>query len=601
MHATFAFVIATAAPTAVAAQTELSPELSPELSLELSPDRSIDPPGGGGHAAPLALEGALAQDDSDDDAGGEGEQPPPPPGEDAAEASPEAEDAPPHDGGEDGADEGGADESSALAQEGDSRGESGFMDVRLNLTLTNENVFAEPGETIPSVPGWRFGQPSTLGTMFFDNYDTRFSGYETMSHMVLYRQHNVDSWEAEGALVLRINNLAQDSIDLSDAGSYLRVAYWFDEDRIDQRRISLTAFPTSSDRFRLGYSYRLSWGGDPTYQRSEGAVPGMRLQYDTGDFYTFVGAKSAVVLDRETSEEKAVMGALAGVGYDVTDMVRLELNSGYFNRGNNELQDVIDQSVALYGASAQVAVHDGYPIGTSVDYQLYRNDPERVGRLFMPESYPGGLSWLVKGEFSLLGQTLKDPNVTGGTTTQPATAGDVNVRVKYDRTRFRFDASYRDLAFVLHETPSLPTYSAFPDSYYMEPNFFFAGGADHNFEGTGFTLGLILGIDFPATLSTPTGGIPGDDAVGSGYSTAVVRDVDSIAILPEGDRALPQFAGKLTGRIDFNRYFAGLVDAYYAYDPNQTRLRREGRTDPLRREYGELNQLGFNFTLQSRF
>ncbi|HTM23292.1 MAG TPA: hypothetical protein VL172_22375, partial [Kofleriaceae bacterium] len=56
--------------------------------------------------------------------------------------------------------------------EGEVRGASGFMDVRLNATLTNENVFVKPGETIPSVPGWRFGVPNSLGILFFDNYDT---------------------------------------------------------------------------------------------------------------------------------------------------------------------------------------------------------------------------------------------------------------------------------------------------------------------------------------------------------------------------------------------------------------------------------------------
>src|SRR3970040_1308369 len=38
---------------------------------------------------------------------------------------------------------------------GDLTGSSGFMDTRLAFTLTNENIFAKPGETIPSVPGWR--------------------------------------------------------------------------------------------------------------------------------------------------------------------------------------------------------------------------------------------------------------------------------------------------------------------------------------------------------------------------------------------------------------------------------------------------------------
>ena len=480
-------------------------------------------------------------------------------------------------------------------------GQSGFMDVRLNLTLTNENVFAEPGETIPSVPGWRFGRPNSLGTLFFDNYDTRFSGYETLSHAVLYKNYNMAAWEVEGALVLRINDLAERAIDLSDAGSYIRVAHWFDPTRKEKKLISFTAFPTSSDRMRLGYSYRLSWGGSPEYQRSRAAVPGVKLQLDQGPAYVYVGAKSAVVLDRSTAEEEAVLAVLAGAGVDVTEMLRIEANGGYFDRGGNELQDVITEKVRLYGASLQIALHDKEPVTSSVDYKLYRNDPERVYHIFATEEYPGGLSWLVAAEATILGQTLKDPEVSGGTTTQIGKAGDINARVKIDRTRLRADLQFRDLAFILHSTPSLPTYSDFPPEYERTADFFAALGIDQNIEGTGLTVGVIGGVDLPASLTTPTGAIPGDMVEGDSKSTAVIRNEGDITILPPGEEVLPQFALKFTGRLDFAESFAALADIYYSRDPNQTRLVREGPDDLLMREFGEFNQLGFNFTLQAKF
>jgi hypothetical protein len=480
-------------------------------------------------------------------------------------------------------------------------GQSGFVDIRLNLTLTNENVFAEPGETIPSVPGWRFGRPNSLGTLFFDNYDTRFSGYETLSHGVLYKAYNKDEWEVEGALVLRINDLAENRIDLSDAGSYVRVARWLDPRRGDQQRISLTAFPTSSDRMRLGYSWRLSWGGSPEYRRSRSAVPGVKLQYDAERFYAFLGAKSAVVLDRASGEEEAVLAGLAGAGVDVTEMLRIEANGGVFDRGSNELQDVINEKVQLYGASLQVALHHREPVTSSVDYKLYRNDPTRVNAMYVKEEYPGGLSWLVAGEATLLGQTLKDPQRPGSTVVQYGRAADVNARIKYDRTRLRADVQYRDLAFILHSTPSLPTFSDFPAAYERTGNFFADIGVDHNFAGTGFTGGVILGIDMPATLTTPTGVIPGDTIGGDGTSTAVIRNEGDITILPPGEEAVPQLAAKLTGRLDFAESFAALADIYYAYDGNQTRLTRDDAEQPLMREFGEFRQLGMNFTLQAKF
>ncbi|HTM19992.1 MAG TPA: hypothetical protein VL172_05780, partial [Kofleriaceae bacterium] len=441
------------------------------------------------------------------------------------------------------------------------------------------------------------GVPNSLGILFFDNYDTRYSGYETLSHAVLYREHNVRNWEVEGALVLRLNDVAENRIDLSDAGSYIRVAWWKDPTRKAFDRISLTAFPTSSDRMRLGYSYRLSWGGTPEYRRSRTSVPGIKVQYDWDKGYAFIGAKSAVILDRNTAEESAEMAVLGGAGYDVTPMVRAELNGGLFNRGTNELQDVLGETVWLYGVSAQVALHKDMPVLSSIDYKLYQNDPERVGRLFAKTTYPGGLSWMVAAEGTALFQTLKDPEATGSTVTQPGMAGDVNVRVKYNHTRVRVDAQLRDLAFILHSTPSLPTFSDFPMDYDKTPNYFLAGGADQNFGS--LTLGVIAGVDMPATLTTPAG-IPGDTTA-SGEATAVVRNEGNITILPANESAAAQFALKFTGQLDFSEFFASVLDVYYSYDPNQTRLTRDSNEDTLQREFGEFNQLGFNLTLQAKF
>ncbi|HET9626504.1 MAG TPA: hypothetical protein VFP84_34315, partial [Kofleriaceae bacterium] len=185
----------------------------------------------------------------------------------------------------------------ANADEGELRGKSGFMDTRLAFTLTNENILAKPGETIPNAPGWRFGTPNSLGVLFFDNYDTRYSGFETLSHATMYRDYQSGHLEAEGAFVLRINELTETNIGLSDDGTYLVISDWKDPTHKDPTRISLTAFPVSSDRFRLGYSYRLSWGGTPEYRRSNTATPGAKLQYDTENVYAFVGAKSSTVVD----------------------------------------------------------------------------------------------------------------------------------------------------------------------------------------------------------------------------------------------------------------------------------------------------------------
>jgi hypothetical protein len=163
------------------------------------------------------------------------------------------------------------------------------------------------------------------------------------------------------------------------------------------------------------------------------------------------------------------------------------------------------------------------------------------------------------------------------------------------------DGQIRDLAYILHSVPSLPTYSDFPAAYERKDNLFIAAGADRNWDDR-LTVGLVVGLELPATLTTPSG-IPGDTAA-RGKSTAVIRNNGQqtiITVLPQGEEAVPQVAVKLSGQLDFGDIYAALVDVYYSYDGNQTRLRRDGPEGLFEYEFGEFNQLGANITLQAKF
>lgn len=478
------------------------------------------------------------------------------------------------------------------------RGQSGFGDVRLALTMTNENVLASPGESLPSVPGWRFGRPNSLAITPLDGYDSRYSGYETTSHAVLYRNFRRGRLEVDSALALRINEVSERTIDFSDAGSYILVSLWKDPAHEAADRVTLTAFPMSSDRMRLGYSYRLSWGGNETYRRSKRAIPGLKLQLDTDRGYAFAAVKTAIVLDPATAEEEAVFGWMGGSGVDLTKNLRVEVNGGYFDRGKNELLDVRSQSVRLYGASAQVSVYDGAPLQSSTDYRLFKNDPERMAQLLKKPKYPGGVSWAAMAEGTVLGQTLKDPDATGGTTVQVGTAADLNLRLMINRLRLRLDLQYRDVAYLLHTAPSLPTFSDFPREFRLRPNLLGAVGADNNW-GDWLTIGAIVGLERPASLETPMG-IPGDTS-GVGAATTVVRSTGQMTVLPPGEAALPQLIGKFSAQADFGQHYAAIFDVYGGYDGNQTRLQRMNPVAPLEYEFGNFVQLGFNLTLQAKF
>jgi hypothetical protein len=504
-----------------------------------------------------------------------------------------------------------------------------FVDTRLNFTITDESILVHPNETTPSVPGLRIGTPNSLGILFFDNWDTRFSGYENLSHLVLYKNVDRGRWQAEGALVMRLLEFTDVNLSTIDDGSYIKVTYWLDPTRERTRgNISLTAFPMSADRMRLGYSYKISWGGSPVFFKfnpdlPQGAsafvqntnpAPGARLQYANDIVYAWAGVKSSVLLNRKNGQQESVWAGLAGAGVDILPTLRLEANGGVFDRGANQKQDVLGEAVTLYGGSAQIALHKGMPVTSSTDYALYRNDPSSVEPLFRPEQYPGGLAWLVMAEGTVTAQTLQDPDLPQSTRNQIATAGDLNVRVKWNHSRFKLDAAFRSLEFVLLNVPSFVPYQDFPAQATVEPDLLLSVGADHNFPSLGLTAGLTLGVDRPASFTPPPGqplppeisGTTGMDPGNTLFqrTTVVVRNEGLFDILPPGESPVAIWALKLQLREDFNDFFATLLDFYYVRDENRTKLVQGNPNDVYSlptRQFIEPNQIGFNLTLQARF
>ena len=503
-----------------------------------------------------------------------------------------------------------------------------FVDTRLNFTLTDEDMLVKPNETVPSVPGLRFGIPNSLGIMFFDNWDTRYSGYENLSHLVLYKNVDRGPWQAEAALVLRFNEFTDVNLSTIDDGSYIKITRWMDPEAKKYDNLSLTVFPMNADRLRLGYSYKISWGGSPVFfkfnpdlpQGSSAFVqntnpaPGARLQWAGDRYYVWAGAKSSVLLNRATAQQESVWAGLGGLGVDVTPMLRIEGNGGVFDRGANQKQDVLGKAVTLYGASGQIAVHKGMPVTSSTDYALYKNDPTSVTPLFHAEEYPGGLAWLVMAEGTVAAQTLQDADNPQSTKNQQAEAADLNVRVKWNHTRMRMDAAFRSLEFVLLNVPSFVPYQDFPNKATVQPDLLFAIGADQNFARLGLTVGATFGVDQPATFTPPpgqplppevSGTTPGD--MGNTLNTnatVVVRNEGDFSILPPGQSAVPIYALKFTAREDFNDVFATILDVYWVNDNNRTILQGANGADPNslpHRAFIEPNQIGFNLTLQARF
>lgn len=489
-----------------------------------------------------------------------------------------------------------------------------FIDTRVTFALANSNVFVKPGETTPSEPGTGFGA-SRQNTQFYDNFNTRFTGFETLSNISLYKKSAAffEGLEGEAALNVVVINNPSGAITLFDNASFVKINYrpagWGQKEDI-----ALTAFPVSADRFRLGYAWKLTWGGDSAFTYNQGtgtsstgrpaAVPGAKLQITRDRWYAFVGAKTGLLLNNLLNVQERQAGLLFGGGVDlVANRLRLEANGGYFQRGivPSLAQQGIRAPVNALGGSMQLSLFSD-SILPSLDLRLYKNDPDITQKFFRPETYNGGFSYQLSVEGSVLTQTLVDPDRFASTKPQMASAVAVQARFKYDYWRFYALGLFRTLSFIQFDVPGLPPFFDFSAGSTVRPELWGAIGGDRYFPKQHLTLGLILGVQSPASVSAPRFDFGGTNPPPglTGPRTVVVRDVNLFAILPPDVAVLPIFSVKGTFRFDISEYFAVLGEAFYNRDENRVTF-RDSTTFISQPVFENPNQLGFNAVVQARF
>jgi hypothetical protein len=501
-----------------------------------------------------------------------------------------------------------------------------FIDTRITFAISDDNLLAGPGETNPSSPSTSF-TPGERSNLFFDNYNTKDSGFESLSHIVLYKKlpSFFKNLTTAASLVVRMDyHLEKKEFRLRDSGSYLILDYDLDSSKHTRRHIEITAFPLSSDRFRLGYSYDISWGGDSTFPRRylKSPVPGIKLKfgYDflqkMGMFF-FLGAKTALLQQYVTGdviEEETAYGFLGGLGFYAGGF-RFEAGGAFFSKGTFFNPAVKREPVYFYGASGQISYSKGLPVGVSIDFKLYKNDPDMPAKFFKEEKYtPGKFSFAVAVEGSYVANLLEDPDTLSGIVPAPGIASDINFRMKYGYFRLHADIVFRDLGFILRDVPGFVPFQAFSKEQAVSPEFFAALGADYYIAPAHLTIGLKGGIQIPATFR---GNLP-SEIVGNeppaslqGEQIVVVRDEGDFIIVPTKDREgreitiLPVFSVKLNLKWQLSSFMAIIGELLFSVDQNQTRLFKdqvEGTIEPnYYRGFQNPFLFGFNIMMQARF
>ena len=503
-----------------------------------------------------------------------------------------------------------------------------FMDTRLTWTIGDDDVLHSTGLAYPLSPRLSIGDRSQY-RLFFDNLNSRFSGRENLTHLVMYKKLPgfIRNLETEAALVMRVDmaQLATNSNNLNtafyDAGSYLRMFYVTkrgDEDaKTPDQGLDLMMFPLDTDRFRLGYLYDISWGGTAGYinqsifPRIRGGSPGFKLQFQGDGFYVFGGLKTASivqvqeVLSPGTNEVETIKiaetnyGFLGGGGVDFTRWLRLDVGGGYFQQGSFELPDVFGERVYTFGGSGRLVVHHNMPIPRSVDFMLYKNDPNAPMTMFSRETYKEGeFAWALSAEGSRLMQHLKDFDRPGATALQSANAGALQATVKASYLRASLTGIVRDLPFVVRNQPGYIPFQTMPDDAKTNPEYFVAGAADYYIPGLRLTPGLGAGVKFPSTFKSESTDLFG----GTISRTVVVREQGNISILPLGKAEDPIFQARLSLKWDASEMMSAVLWGQYIRDSNATFVARDPSEGTLTlRTFLKPHFLGFGASVQARF
>jgi hypothetical protein len=498
-----------------------------------------------------------------------------------------------------------------------------FMDTRLSWTFGDDDFLHRTGELVPLSPTFSIGDRSQY-RLFFDNLNSRFSGRENLTHLVMYKKMPgfIDRLTTEAAVVLRFDmaNLSANTGNLNsalyDAGSYIRIFYNTNPNK-EKEGISAVFFPLDTDRFRLGYLYDISWGGTAAsinqsiFPRIQGSSPGMKVQYDGDGYYAFAGFKTATIIQPQqilnpgnTSDVELTrvgetnFGGLIGGGADINQNIRFDAGGGWFQQGKFDLDDVRGKSVYTRGVSGRIVAHKDMPVPQSVDFLLYRNDPMKPMVLFAPENYnPKELAYSVSVEGSYLLQHLKDFDNAGVTKDQGASAAALQGVVKAGYARFSATGIVRNLNFVVRNVPGFIPFETLPGNAKTDPELFGAIAADYHIAKLKLTPGVSGGVQLPSTFKSEftDGGVPSS-------RTIVIRQQGDESILPYNKDRTAIFQMRLSVRWQLSEILSMVAWGQYVRDNNGTLVVR----DPVEgtaslRVFQSPDRLGVGTSIQARF
>lgn len=486
------------------------------------------------------------------------------------------------------------------------------MATRVTFAIADDNLLAGAADRSPGL-----GFKLAADRLFYDAIEQRKRGFETETQLVVYKRVPTyfKRMDAEAAFVVELQHYTNDKTyrtetQIRDDGSYVKLNWYTKRNDYQGDNVSLTMFPFDSQRFLLGYTYNISWGGERTFPnnapggdaaRSNSMVPGMRLRYDfkvgSGkDGYVFAGAKTARLLNEQINEPQTYYGLLYGWGLSFTRWLTWEVNGGYFQRGafppqGTNFPGIGGRTAQAFGGSTRLTFRYGMPVATSIDFQLFRYSPDATYLLTQNQIYDNRIAGSAAFEFTGVGQTLLDWEKPDTTVIRPALAGAFNGRLRIKKARIFATALFRNLDYVVLDIPGVAPYRAFPGGAVVKPEWFVVAGVDYYLPKTRLTPGVVFAYKNPASYT-------------SNGTTLVYREYWDVETLPAGYNAFDILSSKLTLKWDIAPFFVIVSELRYTHDSNRSKFVKSDDDAGRIRVFEDANitnRLGFFLLTQARW
>ena len=493
-----------------------------------------------------------------------------------------------------------------------------FMDTQITFTYGDDNVF----ETSRRSPSANFGERED--EMFNENLNTYKTGDETETMLVVYKkfQGYMPLLTIETAFVMNLKIYSNETGRLGskvlEDGSYIRLKYGTNDNLF-----TLTAFPYDSDRFLLGWTYDLSWGGQSFWPKSKinqsTPVPGLKLEWSQNDEINFfLGFKTRntniEVKDEDdqgnlvSNDTIATTWAIMSGGFFDTKQIRLDLHSGFFYKGTNQHQgsaiasedNVFATPIYAKGIAGRISFRDNFDLAVSRVMKVYANDKRddiELGKEVVTKQ-SNNSGYIVSLEGVYLSEPLRDADDGNALTNFNAWAFDFKVKMYMSKMKFNLDVIMRNVEFLLFNVPGLTAYESITSHAKLTNELMISLGGEYELKEH-LTMGFLLGFKNPASYE-------GEE---TGYKLVIKDREDTSSFtgglrknkvkMPLGEAVRPIFSIKTSIIYELAEGVSFTTELFFVRDQNDTTL--NDANERVLRSDSETNRLGFSFILQSRF